>query len=318
MRAALIRDGIRIENRRPLPRVPPGWALIRVHLSGICGTDLELIKGYRAFRGIPGHEFVGTVTDCDPPGWVGKRVVGEINVGCGVCTFCREGQKNHCAKRRVLGISDLDGCMADYCMLPAENLIEVPDDMPNQKAVFMEPLAAALEIVEQVKPCGSEEAVILGDGPLGILCAWVLSTVLRRVTLAGRYNDKLELAGWRQIRTIKADRIGDIRADLVVEATGSAAGMQQAMAICRPRGSIVLKSTVVAGAHLNLTPLVINEINVVGSRCGPLQKAVEMVSEYPAMPLESLISSKYPISEAPAAFLAAGKGSSLKIIVSMI
>jgi threonine dehydrogenase-like Zn-dependent dehydrogenase len=317
MRAVVFDKSIEIESHLPVPPVPLSWALIRVHLAGICGTDLQLRRGYRAFRGIPGHEFVGTVAESDHFAWKGKRVVGEINVGCGTCAGCHQGLQSHCGNRKVLGISGLDGCMADYCVLPVNNLFNVPDDMSDERAVFIEPLAAALEVIAQVKLSGKERAIILGDGPLGILCAWALSMVLDRVTLVGHHPEKLKLAKWRQIRTITPDRIQDTSADLVVEATGTTTGIKHAMALCRARGTIVLKSTVEEGAHLNLSPLVVNEITVVGSRCGPFKAAMDFISANRDMPLEDLISNIYPMSDAKTAFADAANGKTLKTLISI-
>lgn len=315
MKAVRYDGTLRVDLHAPDPLTPPGWAMIRVRLAGICGTDLEILKGYAGYRGIPGHEFVGDVVRCDDPRWIGKRVAGEINLSCGKCAYCRVGLGRHCTDRKVLGIRGLPGCMADFCALPVENLVELPEGLPDERAVFLEPLSAACEILEQVPLRGDEKAVVLGDGRMGILCAWVLSTVLPGVLLLGHHREKLGLARWRDIGTgISGDGPRD-RADLVVDATGSPGGIAEALRICRPRGTIVLKTTSASKSAVELSSLVVDEITVVGSRCGPFRKGLAVMTGHPGMPLERLVTAAYPLEEAPEAFRAAAEPGALKVFL---
>ena len=275
------------------------------------------MRGYKNFKGILGHEFVGVVEQCHDPDWIKKRVAGGINVGCGECEECVNELERHCPHRRVLGIVDLNGCMADYCVLPVSNLHAVPASMTDHRALLVEPLSAACEILEQLDLTGSEQAVVLGDGPIGILCAWVLSTALSDVTLIGHHPDKLEKGKWRTLKTahISADSILD--ADIVVEATGSGKGLLDAISLCRPRGKIVLKSTVVSKSKMNLSSIVVNEQTLIGSRCGRLKTGLRMMESYPDMPLGRLISADYPIERALEAFERTAQPDTLKIILDM-
>jgi alcohol dehydrogenase len=246
---------------------------------------------------------------------MGQRVVGDINAACGVCAACQTGLGRHCPHRSVLGIDGLDGCMADYCMLPESNLHRVPETVSDDRAVFCEPLAAACEILEQVSCTGAERVVVLGDGRLGILCAWVMTTAAAEVTLAGHHEIKLAAAQWNGLRTThRTNGIPD-GVDVVIEATGSPDGFQQALSLCRPRGTLVLKSTVAATASLNLAPLVVNEITVVGSRCGRLSDGLGMMTRYPDMPIERLITARYTPDNAHAAFGRAETRDALKVLM---
>ncbi len=315
---AIIFDGkLQISNNHPIPDVPVGWARIRVQLASICKTDMEIIKGYMGFTGILGHEFIGIVDNCEDSTWIGKRVVGEINAACGKCDLCDIGLGRHCPNRTTLGILDLNGCMADYCVLPIANLREVPLEISDDRAIFTEPLSAACEILEQLKPDRWESAIVLGDGRLGILCAWVLSTVLSDVALVGHHPEKLELAQWRHLKTI--DNIDDIepRADIVVDATGSPEGINQAIELCQPRGKIVLKSTVAESSYINLAPIVINELSIIGSRCGQFKDGLKMLEKYPDMPIERLITARYPLEDAKTAFEHAAQSDTLKVLLEM-
>lgn len=297
----------------PGPRA--GWARIRVTLAGICRTDLEIAKGYMGFRGVLGHEFVGVVDRCDDPAWIGRRVVGEINAACGRCDWCARDLGRHCPNRVTLGIAGLDGCMADYCVLPVENLRDVPPALPDEKAVLVELLSAACEILEQYPLKNDERVIVLGDGRLGLLCAWVLATVARDVTLAGHHPEKLAAAAWRGLRTTRRAEEVAPGADLVVEATGSPDGLAQAMALCRPRGTIVLKSTLASGKALNLAPAVIHEQTILGSRCGRFDDGLALMQRFPDMPLERLVTAQRPIEEALHAFELAGSGRALKVLL---
>jgi threonine dehydrogenase-like Zn-dependent dehydrogenase len=277
-----------------VPQLRPGWARIRVRLAGICNTDLEILRGYHAFRGIPGHEFVGEVVEANAAPrvgkrWLGCRVNGEINVSCSAyryrppCAFCRRGMRTHCARRTVLGIAGLDGAFAEYLTLPLENLHVVPSSVSDEQAVLVEPLAAACEILEQVNTRGYPTAAVLGDGKLAQLIARVLRTVMPHVVMYGKHGNKLALARragieTKLVRGAASDltRIKD-RYDLLVEATGSPTGLALAQQLTKPRGTLVLKSTFHGAAPVETWPIVVKEITVVGSRCGPFDKALALL-----------------------------------------
>lgn len=247
---------------------------------------------------------------------IGRRVAGEINAACGECDFCQEGVPSHCQNRTVLGILGRDGCMAEYLTLPLENLHVIPDNISDEAAVFVEPLAAAFEILEQVEINKTDRVLVMGDGKLGLLCAMVLSTTGAEVTLLGRHKRKLSHVAPYGVKTlINEERGASGPYDVVVEATGSAEGFEQAMKLIRPRGVIVLKSTVAEGKPLNLAPTVINEITVVGSRCGPFAPAIEALASGAIDPTP-LIEATYSIDNAVKAFEHAGKKGALKMLVS--
>lgn len=317
MRAVVFDGTLRVADNYPVPKLQPGWAKIKIQTAGICKTDLELIKGYMGFAGVLGHEFIGIVEDCDEKQWLGKKVAGEINAACGHCLECKKGLGRHCPSRTTLGIFNHDGCMADYCFLPAENLIEIPADFSDDRAVFIEPLSAACEIIEQLPLKGSERAVVLGDGRLGILCAWTLSTVLSDVTLFGHHQEKLKKARWRQIRTTSNPSCIEPQADIVVDATGKGSGFTEAINICRARGTIILKTTVAAWGEVNLSPVVVNEISVIGSRCGQFRDGIKFMQNYPDLPLERLITDRYSLDEAAFAFERAGRSDALKVLLKI-
>lgn len=317
MRAVVFDKRLHYEENRPKPEARPGWARVRVKYAGICKTDVEITRGYMGFQGILGHEFIGVVDSCDDPAWIGKRVVGEINAACGRCHWCAWGLGRHCPNRLTLGIDRLDGCMADFCVLPTANLYAVDDAISDERAVLTEPLSAACEILEQIAVRKTDRIVVLGDGPLGILCAWVLSTVDSDITLLGHHPEKLAVAAWRRIKTTLAPRNTAPGADIVVEATGRAKGFSDAMALCRPRGVIVLKSTVAGHGEINLTPLVVNELTVVGSRCGCFRDGLAMMRNFSDMPLERLITHRYAIADASTAFDKAAGGPALKVLLDM-
>ncbi len=312
---ALVFDGHLRLAEVPRPRRRPGWARVRVSLAGICRTDLEIVAGYAGYHGILGHEFVGVVDAADDPRWTGRRVVGEINVPCGRCRYCRSGLERHCSRRRVLGIRGLAGCFAEYCLLPLSNLHPVPRDVTELEAVFVEPLAAACRILQQVTPDPESECLVLGDGKLGILSAWVLARHCRRVTLAGHHADKLRRARWAGVRTVATRDLAKRRYDLVVEATGSPHGLQQAARFCRPEGTIVLKTTCASTAPLDTAPLVVDEIRVVGSRCGPFPAALEFIRRH-RPPLARLVDATYPLDRGVQAFRHAARRGSLKVLLS--
>ena len=317
MRALVFDGSLQVVEGYPVPTLKPGWARIRVRLAGICRTDSEIIKGYSGFHGVLGHEFVGTVEACDDGSWVGRRVVGEINVGCGHCELCAVGLERHCCERRALGIHGLDGCMADFCRLPVANLHAVPQGLPDEAAVLIEPLAAAAEILDQVPLQGHERVCVLGDGRLGILCAWVLATQVEHVTLVGHHAGKLAAAKWRHLRTIRdSPELGSRSMHLVVEATGSPAGLKEAVRLCRPRGVVVLKSTISASMPFDMAPVVTGEITLQGSRCGRFVSALALIAQYADLPFERLITASYPLAQAQAAFERAAHPDALKVVLT--
>ena len=297
------------------PERPPGFALIRLLCAGICNTDLELQRGYYGFTGTPGHEFVGVVEEADRPGLAGRRVVGEINLACGSCEWCRRGMGRHCPQRTVLGIVRHPGAFQEWLTLPEQNLHVLPDSMPLERAVFTEPLAAACEILEQVAlPCRAEIAV-LGDGKLGLLIAMVLDVYGYRVRLFGKHAEKLKIAGNLGIETeVSGERLPQAAYDWVVDATGSGAGLQSAVRMMKPRGTLILKSTVHGMAPIDTAPIIVNEITLVGSRCGRFEPALDLL-EHGLVPVEALISERMRLEEAPAAFARAGKQGCLKVLL---
>src|SRR3974390_1236055 len=285
------------EVRRPLPKLRPGWALIRVRMAGICNTDVEILRGYPQFRGVPGHEFVGEVVEVAGVSavarkrWIGERVAGEINVSCSaygyqpLCDLCRRGLKTNCAGRTVLGIVAHDGAFAEFLTLPLENLHRVPANVSDEKAVFIEPLAAACEILEQIPIRKFPDAAVLGDGKLALLIAFVLKARGSKVTLYGKHENKMKLArrvGVR-IRKVRGDAT-DLKTvkenfRLVVEATGSPTGLKLAQQMTEPRGTLILKSTFHGAAPVETWPIVVKEITVIGSRCGPFARAIALLCE---------------------------------------
>ncbi len=306
----------------PRPTPPPGEALIRVTRAGICNTDIELARGYMAFRGIPGHEFVGVVEAAPDPAWVGQRVVGEINAACGECETCRAGRPTHCPHRTTLGIANRDGAFAELVSLPLGLLHRVPAEVSDDQAVFTEPLAAALEILQQVHVRPTERVIVLGDGKLGLLIAQVMALAGADVTAIGRHAGKLDILARRGIRISVGGADVAPGADVVVEATGSVSGFRQGRALVRPRGTLVLKSTfagdlapLLAGDGLNfLSALVVDEITLVGSRCGPFAPALRLLAEG-RVDVESLIHARYPLADALTAFEHAQRPGVLKVLL---
>ncbi len=297
-----------------LPPVPDqSTAIVKVHLAGICSTDLQIFKGYMKFRGVPGHEFVGSVSH-GPKEWSGKRVVGEINFGCGNCEFCARDLTRHCPNRTVMGILNADGAFAEYVAVPVENLHPVPGSISDEQAVFTEPLAAAFEILRQIQISTGDEILILGDGNLGNLCAQVLRLTGAKVTVLGKHRDKLELIKRAGVRTMLLNDWKPRLLDVVVEATGSAVGLELAISAVRPRGTLVLKSTI-AGAHqVSLAPLVINEINLVGSRCGVFPDALEALAVN-HVSVAPLIEQVYPLEHGIEAIQHAERHGARKILL---
>jgi threonine dehydrogenase-like Zn-dependent dehydrogenase len=288
-------------------------ALVKVHLAGICSTDLQIFRGYMGFQGVPGHEFVGSVVE-GPRELVNERVVGEINFACGRCDHCRRDLTRHCPRRSVMGIANADGAFAEFVAIPLANLHRVPENVSDEEAVFAEPLAAAFEILEQVQVNPGDEILVLGDGKLGNLCTQVLRLTGAHVTALGKHEDKLKLIKRPGVRTMLLSDWRPKQFDVVIEATGSPSGLELAMRAVRPRGTLVLKSTI-AGAHkVSLAPLVINEITVVGSRCGVFPPALEALSEK-TVSVTPMIEKIYPLSEGVDAVAHAGKPGACKILL---
>lgn len=291
-------------------------ALVRVLLSGICNTDLEIARGYAGFTGTIGHEFIGVVEESDDGSLLNQRVVGEINAGCGKCDLCRAGDPRHCPNRTVLGIVGRDGAHADYLRLPSINLIRVPDQIPDEHAVFTEPLAAACGILERVSISPSDKIAVIGDGKLGLLCAQVCALTGAQVLLIGKHSDKLRIAERRGIETSTVKKANKRKRefDIVVEASGSASGFASALELVRPRGTVVLKSTFHGKTEIPSASIVVDEISVVGSRCGRFAPALDLLKKG-AMALDSLISEEYSLNKGVLAMERASKKGVLKVLL---
>lgn len=303
----------RFRDDLPDPQLAEGEALLKVRMAGVCRTDLEILKGYMGFAGVMGHEFVGEVIQ-GPDEWQGRRAVAEINC---LAADLPPGKlpRNHDPRRTVLGIVGRDGCFAEYVSLPVANLHAVPDSVSDEAAVFVEPLAAACRILEQIDVNSDDRVAVVGDGRLGLLCSCVLRTRSDFVLLFGRHRHKMNLAEPRGIATMDAEAIETAeRFDIVVDATGSPDGFAAAMAAVRPLGTLVLKSTVAAETGMNLAPLVINEIRVIGSRCGPFEPALSMLREGEVDPRD-LITGRYPLANGIEALQEAGSGEQVKVVI---
>jgi len=326
MRALVLgEDGLKLDERYAEPTagaLPSGEVLVRPTRMGVCSTDLELCKGYMGYAGVLGHEFVGVVEAVGSgadKAWVGQRVVGEINCVCGQCDMCKGGLKEHCRERTVLGILGRDGCFAERFVLPAANLHAVPDNVDDDRAVFVEPLAAALQVVRQLTIEGRPNVTVLGDGRLGLLCTQVLASLNATVRCVGKHEAKLGLCEKWGIKHRLLSDVGLLQdQDIVVDCTGSASGLVAAMQMLRPRGTLVLKTTVAAGgldaAGVDLSPIVINELNVLGSRCGPFAEAVDVLSRE-AVDVVSLISRRMKLSDGPGVLEQAQKPGVLKVLL---
>ncbi len=319
MRALVIDDGrVSVADRDvPVPR--RGEALVRVSRAGICGTDLELLAGYKGFRGVPGHEFVGVVERADAaPEWLGRRVVASINAGCGSCATCRVAGEGHCPDRRVMGLRDWDGALAEVVAVPVANLHGVADALPDERAVFAEPLAAACRVAEQVEVAGRRVAVV-GAGRLGLLIALALRIESARVTALARSDRAATILADGGIDVVRgADELAEAeRFDVVVDATGAHDGLALARSLVRPRGVLVLKSTCAGdpGAALDPTALVVDEVTVVGSRCGPIPRALQLL-ESGAVPPDGWIDGVFPLERGREAFAAAEERGALKILIA--
>lgn len=307
---------------QPVPQPGPNEALVRVLRAGICNTDLEIVKGYMGFTGVLGHEFVGLVERCpDAPEWEGVRVCVDINAACDEaenmheCRVCEH--PHHCPNRSVIGIVQHHGAFAEYVVAPIRNLFAVPENVDNDAAVFVEPLAAAFEIPEQVHIQPKDKVMVLGDGKLGLLIAMVMALYSRNVTLLGRHPEKLAMVEGLGIETALSSNWQETKcADMVVEATGTASGLEQAIQLVKPRRTVVLKSTIANTQNLNLSPLVVDEITLLGSRCGPFDVALAALAEG-KVPVKRLIQRRFALEEGASAIQCAGSKGMLKVLLEI-
>lgn len=312
---------LRVQNRelsvREIqPPHNPDEALVRVLLSGICNTDLEIARGYAGFNGTIGHEFVGVVEESANRDLIGRRVVGEINAGCGQCDLCRAGDSRHCPSRTVLGIAGRDGAHAEFLQLPDVNLIPVPENIPDQQAVFTEPLAAACGILERASIAKTDRVAVIGDGKLGLLCAQVVALTGAGVVMVGKHPEKLQIVARRDVETSTPNEAQKRKRefDVVVEASGAAPGFQLALDLLRPKGKLVLKSTFHGSTEIDAARIVVDEISIIGSRCGRFQPALDLLQRG-AVDVESLISEEHSLSDAVKAMRRAGAQGVLKVLL---
>jgi len=309
------RLSFREDLEMPEPRA--GEALVRVRCAGICRTDLEIVKGYMGFQGIPGHEFVGIVEKAPESSWIGKRITGEINCPCRVCPVCRAGRSNHCPNRTVLGIAGRNGAFAEYLTLPLTNLHLLPDSLEDDRAVFTEPLAACFEILEQIDLHPSMKVAVVGDGRLGLLVVQVLSAAGISPTLVGHHREHLDLAArWNVRGVLEEESLLPGHFDVVIDCSGSPSGFSLAEKLVRPRGTLVLKSTFAESVSVDLSLFVVHEITIVGSRCGPYAPAL-VALETAAVNVGPMISATYPLSQGVEAFQGASERGVLKVLVEM-
>jgi len=314
MRAIVLHDHVEVSTTRPAPTPGEGEVLVRVRCAGICETDLQLIKGYMGFRGVLGHEFVGVA---ESGTLAGRRVVGEINCACRRCETCRRGLPTHCPNRTVLGILNHDGAFADLIAVPERNLHAVPDSLPDEVAVFTEPLAAAFQIPARIRIQSSDRIVLLGDGRLGNLCAQVLARLSDHVLVVGKHPEKLGLLTAMGIRTaLLSEPLEERAADVVVDCTGSPSGIPTALRLVRPRGTIVLKTTVAGEQTLGWAPFVIDEVTLVGSRCGPFDRALDAL-EAGHIHVRPLISERFALGMGIEALARAQTKPVLKVLLDV-
>ena len=308
-------DGKQIILDKNFPDPPSDETLVRVNLAGICGTDLDILDGYMEYTGILGHEFVGTVEKSRNPTMVGKRVVGEINAGCGKCDSCMNGMQRHCPSRTVLGILKRDGAFAEFLSLPEKNLHVIPDSISNEQAVFVEPLAAAFEIKEQVSLKPEWNVAVVGDGRLAQLIIQVIKLTCSNITCFGKHESKLEGLVQSGIKIkIGIESTDEKLFDLVVEATGSNSGFVDTMKLVKPRGIVILKSTIASRENLDLTPTIINEITLIGSRCGLFKPAIDALASG-IISVNSMIDSTFPLEKFEDAIIHAKNPNTLKVFL---
>ncbi len=306
---------LELKNDLPIPETPPGETLVKVLRAGICNTDLELLRGYYPYQGILGHEFVGLV-ERGPEHLVNRRVVGEINAACGRCRFCLKGQPTHCENRTVLGIVNRNGAFAEYLTLPHQNLHPIPDRLSTDAATFTEPVAAALEIQQQVNIGPEDRVLVVGDGKLGQLVAQTLAVTGCDLLVIGRHREKLANLEERGIKTGFEDAVTDGAFDISVECTGNRDGFGIARRALRPRGILVLKSTYAGALSLDISSVVVDEITLIGSRCGPFEPAIELLAQN-KVNVKPLIDSRYPLEDGLAAFERAQTKGVLKVLLEM-
>jgi threonine dehydrogenase-like Zn-dependent dehydrogenase len=312
---ALVYDGaLRLETNYPVPAPGSDEARVQVSIAGICATDVHILAGYAQFEGVPGHEFVGVVDRARDPALVGRRVVGEINVACGTCAMCVAGRPSHCVRRTAIGIRGRDGALAEYLTLPVRNLHPVPEAMPDEVAVFAEPLAAACRVLAQVHVGPDDRAIVLGDGRLGLLVAQTLALTGCRLLAIGRHASHLALLEARGIDTCLADENAAGDADVVVECTGSSGGFEVARSLVRPGGTLVLKSTYPGLAEVDLSALVVDEVRVIGSRCGPLPAALRLLARG-LVDVGPMVEAVYGLDDALVAFEHASRPGVLKVLI---
>jgi len=305
---------LRLRHDIPVPLPPRGETLVRVIVAGICNTDIELLRGYYPYAGVPGHEFVGVVEGDSP--LAGQRVVGEINAVCGVCRACSSGRRTHCERRTVLGIVRRDGAFAEYLVLPSENLHPVPDAIPTDVAVFTEPLAAALQIQEQVTIPPDSSVLVVGDGKLGQLVAQTLALSGCELRVVGRHERKLALLAARGVKSVPEASLVPGAFDIAVECTGDTPGFALAQRALRPRGTLVMKSTYAGQLTIDAAAVVVNELTLVGSRCGPFEKALALLAQ-DRVDVRSLVQARFPLERALEAFDAAQRPGMLKVLLEM-
>lgn len=317
MKAIVFDKELKLVNDYPKPSPKKGEALIQITMAGICNTDYEITKGYMGYKGVLGHEFVGIVEEINDENksLLGKRVVGEINCGCGNCEWCYQGLERHCPNRQTLGIWQKDGCFSEYLTMPLDTLLEVPENVSDEQAVFVEPLAAGLEILEQLHIQPIQKVIILGDGKLGLAISLALNASNIDVLLVGKHQNKLDIA---KAQGVNVKLLSDLEVkkewDFVIEATGSISGFEMALNLTKPRGTLVLKSTVAASKEFNLAPIVIDEIRVQGSRCGQFAPALRLLASQ-KVNFNPLISGIYPVDKAIEAFDKNKEKDTLKVLV---
>ena len=313
---AVVAEGGRIKIRHiPFPQILENEVLIKVLKAGICNTDLELAKGYMNFQGVLGHEFVGKIVQGPKKGWVGKRIVGEINLPCGDCEFCRAGITNHCLSRKVLGIHNKKGAFTEYLTLPLENCHLLPQSISDEEGIFVEPLAASLEIFEQIRIRRQDSVLVQGDGKLGLLIAQIMKLKTEKVFCIGKYERKLNILKKRGVQTLfKGERIYE-KFDVVVEATGNKGGIEEALVLTKPRGTIVLKSTFHGLARIDISKTVVDEIKLIGSRCGPFPKAIDILREG-LVDVKEMVDGDFALEKAPQAFSFARKSGTMKVLIT--
>ncbi len=316
MRAVVFDGGLGIKEVAR-PERGKDEVLIKVTMAGVCNTDHEIIRGYvPGFDGILGHEFIGTVEDADDKSLIGKRCTAEINCACGACDYCKNDLMRHCPNRTVLGIINRNGAFAEYITVPAQNLTLIPDQIPDHNAVFIEPLAAALEILDQVKIEPSSRVLLLGDGKLGLMIGHAVASTGCSLTVVGKHREKLDLLNYENVETVLLEHFENSIYDIVIEATGNSTAFQMAVSNVRPRGVIVLKSTYAGEVNINPSLAVVNEVTIIGSRCGLFERAVDFLLSR-NVSFRELISARRPLTDAVKAFEASAAPGALKVILEV-